>query len=213
MFKNVAIKISLNLLLSTFNKIPFVPIRNFLVSQIQLVRNCVEILTDKDPNDKEQFEELWKEKRESFSDAGLVSSAFIAHTKIKNEFIRQMVVTALLELADNEGQPISEDLKALYPELFGIGGDLIQGRGVVNGEFYGRAANVPGTGEVKERKKRITKAEKAALGAYKEAARLQEMKEAHEKQKAVDSISDAEQKGIDSPVVAAEKLAGKKAKK
>jgi hypothetical protein len=107
MFKSIMIKtLILNaigiLTEKLVNKIDHDELRNFVGTLVLKVQKIAEILFDSNPNNKEQFAALWVEVKSEMLDLGLDFIILVLEKKIKDPFVRDMVIS-LLRTLDKDG--------------------------------------------------------------------------------------------------------------
>jgi len=138
MWKNPLIKIALSLLASVVATVrkKYPPLGGYLSTLLNPLRKGIEILIDKNPNDKEQYEQLFLEERAAFTDNSGLLLATQLQKWIKDKFVSQVVISSIIEFLESDGTPITEEMKKMFPSLpygvTGFGGSFKAGNAVNN---------------------------------------------------------------------------------
>lgn len=85
-------------------KISYTPLREYVEGQIEKLKFVINVLTDKDPDNKEQLKQLWNLHKKNIADDSLEFAASIVLDKIKDKDIAEEVSELILSLrGDDEG--------------------------------------------------------------------------------------------------------------
>lgn len=131
MFRNAFLTVVRNFLLGWINDIKHVVLKNDLKFLIDRFFALVDKLTDKNPeNDREALEAFYLDNKASFVDMTLVNAAAIVFKKYGvNSPVATVVINGLIEIADNDGVPITDEIKALFPNLpYFSGAKMLEGQ-------------------------------------------------------------------------------------
>lgn len=89
---------------------------------VEFLKRVVDIKLDKDPDDKTQLEQLWREKRKDFAFEGLhISSQYLEELideKVKDDTVKQLLLAQIntLQLSIQELSNDNPDFERLFKE-------------------------------------------------------------------------------------------------
>lgn len=102
MFRNVGINLGFRLIdLFLVSKITNQPLKNFVESQLDPLKDVAKVLTDSNPNDLEQLNRVWLENREQFVKDATQVLREIVEANVEDEDKRNLLLD-IIEVLENE---------------------------------------------------------------------------------------------------------------
>lgn len=101
MFKKALISLAIRVLKKhLITRIQYLPVQRYLQSIVDKLERIIEIITDKDPDNKAQFEQFWQEERSSIFRNTLEAASEVILLEVKDKEDAQLISSLLLTLID-----------------------------------------------------------------------------------------------------------------
>lgn len=101
-WKKGLIKIALRILdKHVIQRIKYEPLREYVAAQLSKLERIIEILTDKDPDNKTQFAEFWQTQRDSVFRDTIEAAAEIIVSEVKDKEDAALYSSILLSLMED----------------------------------------------------------------------------------------------------------------
>lgn len=114
MFRKSLIDLAFRLLNSYLvDQITFEPLRSYVQGRYALLKSIAGVLTDKNPNNNEQLQQVWENYDEIELDASLETAARIIELRMKDKTVAKELALILrtiaeVDILDNEDEALKE---------------------------------------------------------------------------------------------------------